>query len=625
MFSAALVLSFIPPAASALSEATREKFAQNNIVFYDPEGEEGKSHCVTLGSSLPVGENITWIGDSYTVGAQSIIEEKFVGVDIHAQASKHFSMDAGESAGGESGLTILRKIKNDNALRPYLVFALGTNDNVPQDTMSGYISSLESIAGNETKIILVTAYTKKDGTYTPGNTAKKEAANTYDNIFVADWAAVADNKYYERDELHPIDNGGYQAWVDAIAGAFPSSSANVSGSSATLYDGTPILDGTIAQRISDNQQFYESASASYGIDWKIIATIHIKENSALRQNPSNGQGAFQLYTYTAGGTNSNAFLPAGNISDEEFIRQIKIAIEQTLLYWINAENLDLTTEYGIKRLFFHYNGTASAYISQAHDLGFTDTEAAQGEGSPYVMNVADENRDPRRNPNWKIIVSDGGSAENHPENISPGAWLYYLALGGNGSLSGSRCVSSGGGAKIEGGLTEAQAQRLADYYKSDEVSASEWNLPPAANPTKWNCVSFSAFFTQKFTSIGHYKPLTEGPVVYNWGNGRDTANYLAQNKNLTEGNAPQPFTVYSVYPIGYQCDDGMDCGHTGIIVGVDGDSILTVQAAYGSGADGVKVIKRPLSFFKNSLHTYYFTYLSPIMDLDALYEIVGRE
>ena len=38
-----------------------------------------------------------------------------------------------------------------------------------------------------------------------------------------------------------------------------------------------------------------------------------------------GQGIYQLYTYTAGGTNSNAFLPAGPVSDDEFARQTDIA------------------------------------------------------------------------------------------------------------------------------------------------------------------------------------------------------------------------------------------------------------------------------------------------------------
>ncbi len=214
--------------SSALDDATLDIFAENNIMFYDPD--ENMVDCgSTNASSKPTGEQITWIGDSYSVGAKTIIEEKLPGVDIHAQGSKHFKMDAGASAGGDSGLTILKQIKDSGQLRPYLVFALGTNDQVNQNTMKSYIEELESITGEGTKIVLVTAYTKAKGAYTDGNNAIKEASQTYNNIFVADWAAVAKDEYYTSDSeaVHPTANGGYQAWVDTIYNALPGSSAGL--------------------------------------------------------------------------------------------------------------------------------------------------------------------------------------------------------------------------------------------------------------------------------------------------------------------------------------------------------------------------------------------------------------
>jgi hypothetical protein len=158
------------------------------------------------------------------------------------------------------------------------------------------------------------------------------------------------------------------------------------------YSGAQVLSGALTSAIQANQAFYQEAAQKYGFDWRIIAAIHIMENSAKRANPSNGQGAYQLYSYTAGGTNSNAFLPAGQISDEEFQRQTDIMAG--LLANNYGSGLDLSTPAGIKTLFFRYNGTASRYIDKAIALGFDSAAANTGEGSPYVMNKYDAARDP---------------------------------------------------------------------------------------------------------------------------------------------------------------------------------------------------------------------------------------
>ena len=51
-------------------------------------------------------------------------------------------------------------------------------------------------------------------------------------------------------------------------------------------------------------------------------------------------------------------------------------------------------------------GTAQApHRSLFNALGYTEEEANWGEGSPYVMNMADEKRDPTKNPNWKQMLS----------------------------------------------------------------------------------------------------------------------------------------------------------------------------------------------------------------------------
>lgn len=218
----------------------------------------------------------------------------------------------------------------------------------------------------------------------------------------------------------------------------PSSGSVTSGN--TLYNGDAVLSADALSRINANKSFYEKSANKYGLSWQLIAALHYRESGLVRYNPSNGQGAYQLYSYTAGGTNSNAFLPAGNISDEEFQRQTDIVAK--LIRDNYGSGLNLNTDDGVKTFFFRYNGTANAYISQARDLGFSEAEANRGEGSPYVMNLADEKRDSRKNSNWKQITSDGGSMDS-PANLQPGAFVIYSSLGGSSGFSS--CSNSGEG------------------------------------------------------------------------------------------------------------------------------------------------------------------------------------
>ena len=221
----------------------------------------------------------------------------------------------------------------------------------------------------------------------------------------------------------------------------PSSGSVVSGDNK-LYNGDPVLSGDALKRISENKPFYEKAANKYGLSWQLIAALHFRESGLVRYNPSNGQGAYQLYSYTAGGSNSNAFLPAGPISDSEFQRQTDIVAK--LIRDNYGAGLNLNTDDGVKTFFFRYNGTAKAYVSQARDLGFSEAEANRGEGSPYVMNLADEKRDSRKNPNWKQIKTDGGGL-NSPANLQPGAFVIYASLGGSSGFSSCSNYGSGNG------------------------------------------------------------------------------------------------------------------------------------------------------------------------------------
>ena len=206
----------------------------------------------------------------------------------------------------------------------------------------------------------------------------------------------------------------------------------VSGSNQN-YAGATVITEEQLKAIEANRPFYEKSAEKYGFPWQLLAVIHKREHSLMRDNPGNGEGAYQLHSYTDGGQNANAFYPAGAISDEEFQRQTDIAAS-VIQSKIDAAHADVTTDAGIKKTLFYYNSASTTYINQAIALGFSEADAKNGEGSPYVMNRFDEKRDPtvdptRSNRTWGQIKSDGGSIE-YPANSDFGAYVQYVAIGG---------------------------------------------------------------------------------------------------------------------------------------------------------------------------------------------------
>ena len=160
---------------------------------------------------------------------------------------------------------------------------------------------------------------------------------------------------------------------------------------------------------------------------------------------------------------------------------------------------------------------------------------------------------------------------------------------------------------VNGGLTDEQAQKLADYYNGPEVDANSWGLPFG----KMNCVSFSKFFVERFTDLPHG----------GWPNGKDVANTLAGRTGLSEGIDARPFAVFSVTRGRTVCSDGHLCGHTGIVVAVNGDNLTTVEAAYQ--AHDARVMHRDISYFENSKYGNTFTYLDSALNYGELSQIVG--
>lgn len=151
--------------------------------------------------------------------------------------------------------------------------------------------------------------------------------------------------------------------------------------------------------------------------------------------------------------------------------------------------------------------------------------------------------------------------------------------GGEATESSSSVCSDGsadGGAVEEGGLTEEQAKILMMNYGENKggdtertIGASYWaDCSPGGNGS--NCVSFSRFFINKFSDTNAPTPM---------GNGVDVVNHM-KAIGVPTGSAPKLFSVFSM--------TGSDSyGHTGVVLGIHGDTIIVGHASCGRGNDGI--------------------------------------
>lgn len=132
---------------------------------------------------------------------------------------------------------------------------------------------------------------------------------------------------------------------------------------------------------------------------------------------------------------------------------------------------------------------------------------------------------------------------------------------------------SGGGTISEGGLNEEQAKKFMMNYGENKNNESQkamggylWNN---CNGGGSNCVSFSVFFLNKFTS-------TKG--VYTPGNGEAVVSYLRSNRRVPTGKTPKVGAIFSW--------NGGRYGHTGVVLGIHGDTVIVGQASCSGPGKG---------------------------------------
>lgn len=535
------------------------------------------------------GDQITWIGDSYSVQADNkgLLSQNFSGLDIgpgsnntstsYIQGSKFVSSGSNSNP---SCLTILQDIINSNELRPYLVFACGTNGGWSDSDISAFTSLLD---GKDTKAIVVTSKIPNND-YAASNDRLKAMAEANDNIYLADWTAVYDESYFSRDpeKIHPVTDPGYEKWIGVIAGAL--SDANSNG--CTTYTG--------------DYPEYTQCDPRWG---------------SLSYGPGN--------TFCSGACGATAMATIATITSGQDVLPTDIAnlLGDQYYYTTGMRVLDpiVCEKYGCEVEVIEVGSTSEnlanirQYLKDGWMIhasgGCDDGGGNHGHGAtcPYsrgghyvaILALKDDNTAIVSDPGWD------GITEYALTDLASGAGAL-TAIRGNGSGGGScdnYCNDSGPSLS---GLTEAQAEKLAEYYNGPDVDADEYGLPYG----KTNCVSFSMWFSMALAGL-----------TWGNGNGRDVAHSLAVENNLTEGTEPRPYALFAVTHGITMCGDAL-CGHTGIVVAVNGDEVLTVEAAYPSTP--AYVTTRDISYFENTVYGNSFAYLDSYVDQAKLKSIVGN-
>lgn len=310
------------------------------------------------------------------------------------------------------------------------------------------------------------------------------------------------------------------------------------------YDGRDIFSPAQLEAIESNKSFYESAANTAKIPWQLLAAMHGRETGFKRYGPANGYGPYQI-------TPSNYPVKAA-YSDTEF----QDATNKAAAFMkAKSDGRDLSDPNNVKYTFFAYNGTASVYKTQAKNLGFSDEEANNGEGSPYVMNLFDERRDPtveptRSNSTWGQIKADYGSIE-YPANKDHGAFVYYSALT-NGNVCGALDKA------VNGNAAELQ-KAFTSYMNTNGERYAPVNYALSVN----GCTTLSVWYIGEYTTI-----------KYGRGNGEAVVrNLVAANKDkgLVASDKPVAPAIFSVAGGmgGTWGASGVPEGHVGIVVSVN--------------------------------------------------------
>ncbi len=154
---------------------------------------------------LPDGTEITGIGDSVMLASTVALQQRFPGMTIDAEVSRHYS-------GGEGSI---QAMVDDGSMGEYVVLGFGTNG----QAFEGELDKIRDMLGPDRKMILVVPFGYVDGIQDAADQVIAYAAENPD-VYLAPWCqqAVDHPEDLIGDGVHP-DEQGQQLYADAVEDA----------------------------------------------------------------------------------------------------------------------------------------------------------------------------------------------------------------------------------------------------------------------------------------------------------------------------------------------------------------------------------------------------------------------
>lgn len=174
---------------------------------------------------------------------------------------------------------------------------------------------------------------------------------------------------------------------------------------------------------------------------------------------------------------------------------------------------------------------------------------------------------------WSVDSSIVGVVENIVGGIIENIVDGINTIRGNCASKGGSSVSL-----TDGGMTQEEAQALVDLFNKEGGKFLDDRYGPDGGPGScngnhaMNCVSFSTYFVNKYTTFQTY------PV----GDGKETAYTIARETGKQMSSTPTAYSVGS-------SPGSAPAGHTLVVLGVQGDKVILGEAGYCAYMGRVRV------------------------------------
>ncbi|WP_434598438.1 phage tail tip lysozyme [Streptomyces sp. A5-4] len=174
---------------------------------------------------------------------------------------------------------------------------------------------------------------------------------------------------------------------------------------------------------------------------------------------------------------------------------------------------------------------------------------------------------------WSVDSSNVGGVENIVGGI-----IENIVNGINTILG--NCTSKGGSSVSlkDGGMTQEETQAFVDLFNKKGGKFLDDRYGPDGGPGScngnhaMNCVSFSTYFVNKYTTFQTYPA----------GDGKETAYTIARETGKQMSSTPTAYSVGSG-------PSSAPAGHTLVVLGVQGDKVILGEAGYCAFMGRVRV------------------------------------